>query len=46
VLDRAVATGRGVRNWVEHDSDFDSVRDDPRFHALLERMPALPSPGT
>ena len=45
LLDRAVATGRGVRNWVEHDSDFDRVRDDPRFHALLQRMPALPSRG-
>jgi adenylate cyclase len=44
LLDRAVATGQGFRNWVEHDSDFDSVRDQPRFHAILGRMAAMPHP--
>lgn len=29
------------REWVEHDSDFDGIKDDPRFIALLERMPRL-----
>jgi tetratricopeptide (TPR) repeat protein len=33
--------GTIYREWVENDSDFDSLRDDPRFQAMLERMPRI-----
>jgi adenylate cyclase len=37
LLERAVETGLGFRDWIEHDSELDSLRDDPRFQALLAR---------
>ena len=40
LLDQAIATGQGFRDWIEHDHDLDRLRDDPRFRKLLERMPA------
>ncbi len=30
--------GRNFKDWVVNDSDFDNIRDDPRFLALLEGM--------
>jgi len=27
---------RTNRAWIEHDPDFDSLRDHPRFKALLD----------
>jgi adenylate cyclase len=38
LLDRAVGQGRGFRSWIEKDSDFDSVRADLRFQAILARV--------
>jgi len=38
-LEQAVAAGFGQRTWFEHDSDLDSIRDKPRFQALLARLP-------
>jgi adenylate cyclase len=35
---RVVALGWGKRDWVEHDPDYDSLRDDPRFQRLLARL--------
>jgi adenylate cyclase len=38
VLERAFGRGWGKRDWIEHDSDYDSLRDDPRFQALLAKL--------
>ncbi len=37
-LERAVAPGRGFRKWIENDSDFDSLRADPRFQEIVRRV--------
>jgi TolB-like protein/tetratricopeptide (TPR) repeat protein len=38
LLERCFAHGRGKRDWIEHDPDYDSLRDDPRFQTLLARL--------
>lgn len=38
LLESAVNQGWGDRTWIENDSDLVSLREDPRFAALLERM--------
>ncbi len=38
VLEQAVRNGFGHREWLEHDYDLDSLRGEPRFQALLQRM--------
>ena len=37
-LDKAVRNGFGHREWLENDSDLDSLRADPRFEALLKKI--------
>jgi TolB-like protein/tetratricopeptide (TPR) repeat protein len=37
-FERLVALGWGKRDWVEHDPDYDSLRDDPRFQMLLAQL--------
>ena len=37
-FERLVTLGWGKRDWVEHDPDYDSLRDDPRFQRLLARL--------
>jgi adenylate cyclase len=37
-LESAVDKGYGHKEWIEHDSDFISLRDNPRFKSILERM--------
>lgn len=38
LLERVFARGWGKRDWVEHDPDYDSLRDDPRFQAMLAKL--------
>src|SRR6266481_4970110 len=37
-LDKAIQNGFGHRDWLENDSDLDSIRDEPRFQALLRKL--------
>jgi TolB-like protein/Flp pilus assembly protein TadD len=37
-LERAIDKGYGHLEWMEHDSDLNSLRNDKRFKALLERV--------
>ena len=38
VLDRVFARGWGKRDWVDHDPDYDILRDDPRFKKLVAQL--------
>lgn len=38
LLDRAIATGQGFRDWIEHDHDLDSLRGLPRFREIMARL--------
>ncbi len=38
LLDRAVENGWGDKAWLETDPDLDSLREDPRFQALMGRV--------
>ena len=38
LLERAVEKGWGDRAWLESDSDLESLRDEPRFQKLLNRI--------
>jgi len=37
-LDRAIQNGFGHRDWLENDSELDSIREEPRFQALLRKL--------
>jgi hypothetical protein len=37
-LKKALDAGFAHKEWVEHDSDFDPIRDDARFKALVDGM--------
>jgi len=38
LLEQVLARGWGKRDWIEHDEDYDTLRDEPRFRALMERL--------
>ena len=37
-LERLAARGWGKRDWIEHDPDYDILRDDPRFKRLIAKL--------
>jgi len=37
-LERSIDRGFGHREWIDHDSDFNSIRDLPRFKAIQRAM--------
>ena len=37
-LEKAVDKGYGQKDWVEHDSDLNSLRDLPRFQMIVDGM--------
>src|SRR5207249_447960 len=37
-LEQAVAHGFRHKEWVQHDTDLASLREQPRFQALIERL--------
>ncbi|HKW01344.1 MAG TPA: protein kinase [Vicinamibacterales bacterium] len=38
LLQKTFARGYGKRDWIMHDPDYDSLRDDPRFQALVAKL--------
>ena len=38
-LEQCVSRAGGFREWIAHDHDWDSLRGDPQFEALLTRLP-------
>jgi adenylate cyclase len=38
ILERFFGHGQGKRDWVEHDPDYDCVREHPRFKAMFARL--------
>lgn len=38
LLERVFAKGWGKRDWIEHDPDYDILRDDPRFQNLFAKL--------
>jgi TolB-like protein/Tfp pilus assembly protein PilF len=37
-LEKACSRGWGKRDWIENDPDYDCLRDEPRFKALMARL--------
>jgi adenylate cyclase len=37
-LEHAVDKGYGHKDWMEHDSDLDPIRESPRFKAIVQAM--------
>ena len=38
MLERVFGSGRGKKEWVEQDPDYDPLRGDPRFKAMIEKL--------
>ena len=38
LLERAFGLGWGKKDWIEHDTDYDPLRADPRFQAMMAKL--------
>ncbi len=38
LLEVAIDKGYGNKEWIEHDRDYDTLRDEPRFKALIKKL--------
>jgi adenylate cyclase len=38
LLERAISVGHGFRDWIEHDSDLDSLRSLPRYRGIMAHL--------
>ena len=38
LLEVAVDKGWGNKEWIEQDHDYDSLRDEPKFKALIKKI--------
>jgi TolB-like protein len=38
ILEKVLGKGFGKKDWIEHDPDLDSLHDEPRFKALLDKL--------
>jgi len=37
-LDKSIQNNMAYRKWLENDSDWDSIRNESRFQALLRKL--------
>jgi hypothetical protein len=44
LLERAIAAGFGHWKWIENDSDFDPLRNNPRYEAMMAKATQRLSP--
>ncbi|WHZ20816.1 MAG: Adenylate cyclase [Rhodanobacteraceae bacterium] len=40
LLERALSTGHGFRDWIERDPDLDGLRELPRYREIMARLEA------
>jgi adenylate cyclase len=38
ILEKAIDRGYGKKDWIEHDPDYDNIRNEQRFKELLARL--------